>query len=454
MNEPLNICFVAFNFSPIIGGAETRAEKEARQLQALGHTVTIVTLRHDRQWEKKEKLQGLTVVRVGGMYNAHGKLRTGRIGHLPIDIALFLTLLQLRGIYDIIFACQVSPLAAVAALIGKLFRKPVVISIQAAGTIQTLSPQLKGGTTLMKDTLTTIDLPEIHSKDLVTDDISYLTRSALGGHILLNFLRHSNAFYRILSTRSRSHLISAGFPKGQIIHIPGSVDTEKFRPASDGRPDPAKPERNLICVARLDYSKGIDVLLHAWGRMMNMAPEWRTYLKPKLLLVGEGAMKPHLERISTELEINTSVEFLGLQRNILELLQQAWGFVLPSRMEGMPNALLEAMACGLPCVATRVSGSEDIISNGINGLLVEPEQPAEMAQALRRIIENSDLAQQLGEEARTTVVRDYQLSNIVEQCVEFYRRLLDMNKAGAVQKKHRQGPSYEQPAQFTLRGED
>jgi len=90
----------------------------------------------------------------------------------------------------------------------------------------------------------------------------------------------------------------------------------------------------------------------------------------------------------------------------------------------MPNALLEAMACGLPCVATRVSGSEDIISDGVNGLLVEPEQPAELAQALRRSIEDAELAQRLGREGRATVVRDYQLTTIVEQCLELYRRLL------------------------------
>ena len=137
-----------------------------------------------------------------------------------------------------------------------------------------------------------------------------------------------------------------------------------------------------------------------------------------------------MERIAAELDIQDSVEFLGLRRDVVDLLQRSWAFVLPSRWEGMPNALLEAMACGLPCVATRVSGSEDLISDGVNGLLVEPEQPAEMALALRRIVENSDLAQRLGKEAHATVVRDYQLATIVDQCLELYRRLLTKgNKA-------------------------
>jgi len=82
------------------------------------------------------------------------------------------------------------------------------------------------------------------------------------------------------------------------------------------------------------------------------------------------------------------------------------------------------MACGLPCVATRVSGSEDLISDGVNGLLVAPEQPAEMARALRRILEDAELAQRLGRAGRATVVRDYQLTTNVERCLELYRRLL------------------------------
>jgi len=90
----------------------------------------------------------------------------------------------------------------------------------------------------------------------------------------------------------------------------------------------------------------------------------------------------------------------------------------------MPNALLEAMACGLPCIATRVSGSEDIVQDGINGLLIEPEQPEALAQAMRRVIEDSDFAAHLAQEARATILRDYQLSRVVEKCVELYQHAL------------------------------
>src|SRR6266567_3072548 len=162
--------------------------------------------------------------------------------------------------------------------------------------------------------------------------------------------------------------------------------------------------------------------------MMHTPTEWRAHLKPLLLLVGDGIFRAQMERIATELGIEGSVKFLGKRRDVVDLLQKSWGFVLPSRWEGMPNALLEAMACGLPCVATRVSGSEDIIIDGVNGLLVEPEQPAQMAQALRRLIEDANFAQRLGREGRETVVRNYQLTTITEQYLELYRRLLAREK--------------------------
>jgi len=429
VKDRLRICCISFKFSPIIGGAEARTEKQARQLQALGHDVTIVTLRHNKQWQHTEQLDGLPVIRVGGIYKRGGKLRIGKFGHLLIMLALFLTLWRLRHRYDVIHVFQLTPIAVVATLIGKITRKPVVISISSAGPSQEQQKRLRQGTMLMTDTLTNTDFLKVYdatSWEVEEGNVTYLPKVTFGGQSILNYLRKSNAFYHILSTRSYSYLTSHGFRAKQIVHIPGGVDTEKFRPAQEQRLDLAKPERTIICVARLDFPKGIDVLLHAWGRMMHdrYRAEWLADLKPRLHLVGDGIFRPQMERIAAELGIQDTVVFLGQRTDTIELLQQSWGFVLPSRWEGMPNALLEAMACGLPCIATRVSGSEDIISEGCNGLLVEPEQPAEMALALRRIIEDSELAQRLGKEGRRRVVSDYQLTKLAEQSLELYRRLL------------------------------
>src|SRR5579883_1720571 len=313
-------------------------------------------------------------------------------------------------------SCRHLPLAA---LIGKLTHKPVIVNIPSTGPGK---KQQKADAVLMADTLPDADWLRVNFKDVVVGDIAYLHRSALGGRAIVRFLRKSNAYYQVLSNRSLPYLTSHGFREEQVVLIPNGVDSDKFQPGQ--RPDPARPERDIACVARLQYPKGVDILLHAWGRMMREPAAWREHVKPRLLLIGEGPLRPQLERIAQELHIQDSVQFLGLRKDVVELLQQAWGFVLPSRWEGMPNALLEAMSCGLPCVATRVSGSEDIIVDGVNGLLVEPEQPEALAQALRRIIEDIDLAEQMSEEARATMVRDYQLDAIIRRCEELYRRLL------------------------------
>jgi glycosyltransferase involved in cell wall biosynthesis len=423
MGDHLRICIVAFSFSPVIGGAEARAKKQSQRLTELGHAVTIVTIRHQRQWPRTETRDGLHIVRVGGIYRRGGEIRVGRLGIWPVTLHMFFMLWHLRHHYDVIHAMQFSPLAGAAALIARVTHKPVVVTVQSPGYSETTSVQQQQKVALGTDPPTPDSYLEFKPKYLMEGDLADLRHDHVGGWAVVRYLRTSDAWYQVLSSRSRGHLISQGFPGARIVHISGSVDTDKFRPAPERRAHPARSERTIICVARLDYAKGIDVLLHAWGQLMH-GPAWRGDLAPRLLLVGDGPERTQLEHLVARLGIEQSVHMLGWRADIVDLLQQSWGFVLPSRCEGMPNALLEAMACGLPCIATRVSGSEDVISDGVNGLLVASEQPAEMAEALRLLIADSDLAQRLGREGRATVVREYQLARIVDECVELYRRLL------------------------------
>jgi glycosyltransferase involved in cell wall biosynthesis len=434
MQDRMRICLISYNFLPVVGGAEVQAEQHARQLQALGHEVTVVTLRHRREWKRAESLGGLAVVRVSGwgIYRREGRLRTGRLTLVPVALALFLTLWRMRRHYDIIHAFQAVPPAPAAVLVGKIARKPVIMRIQNAGPDEAQRQRPEWGAALMADTLADAGWLNIaHAKkDARGGDLEILLKKSIGGRATLKQLCTSGVFFQVLSTRCIAYLTSHGIRAERTWHLPNGVDAEKFRPAPDRRPDPASAERAMICVARLVYSKGLDVLLHAWGRMMAEPGEWRAHLEPRLRLVGGGLLREQLERIVAELGIGDSVEFLGPRADIVDLLQQSWGFVLPSRYEGMPNALLEAMACGLPCVGTRVSGSEDIIADGENALLVEPEQPAQLARALRRIIEDGELAGRLGQRGRLTVLREYQQPVALERCLQFYRRLLAKDRDG------------------------
>jgi glycosyltransferase involved in cell wall biosynthesis len=423
----MRVCCISYKFSPAIGGAEKRAEKQSHRLHSLGHEVIIVTLRLKRDWKRVEVLGGLPVIRIGGIYKRDGQLRMGKLGQIPIGIGVLLALWQMRHHYDVIHAFQIVPPSVLAALFSSFIKKPIIISAQSAGPDERQLAQLRR---LEDGTLINASgWPIDWGKDwaICGSDVALLLYIMLGGPLFLHLLRKSQAFYQALSTRCYSHLVAQGFSSDRIIMIPGSVDTEKFYPVPEKTLEHAAVGPTIMCIARLAYGKGIDVLLHAWAIMMHDCA-WEHELKPNLHLVGVGSFKLQLECMARELGIQDSVQFLGLREDVVFLLQQSWGFVLPSRWEGMPNALLEAMACGLPCVATRVSGSEDIITDGVNGLLVEPERPEEMAHALRHMLEDADFAARLGQEGRKTVVDHYQLTNIVEQCLAAYRYLLKSQK--------------------------
>jgi glycosyltransferase involved in cell wall biosynthesis len=430
----MRICYVAFQFWPSVGGSQTQAEKQARYLLQLGQEVLVVTLRHQRTWPAREIYRTIPVFRVGGWYRRNRTLRVGRFGCLLVSMRLFLTLWSLRRSYDLIHTLQVSPLAVVAVLLGRLIQKPVVIGVQSTGSyISATGTFARGAQEQMVPFSGRIDGQNSWKKAQlcvrpaeIGGDIATLQRTALGGRLMLNCLRKSNAYYQILSVRSYAYLVEYGFRPERIVCIPNGVDTRKFYPvfwAAQGQAE-LRADRTLLCVARLEYAKGIDILLRAWARMMAQPASWREGLQPWLYLVGDGASRAELEQLAAELGIRESVEFLGTRHDVPQLLQDAWGFVLPSRWEGMPNALLEAMACALPCIATRVSGSEDVIEQGLNGLLVEPEQPEQLAYALRLLIEDAYLARQLGWRGYETVLRSYQLDSTVQNSLTFYRYLL------------------------------
>lgn len=421
----MRICYVAFQFCPSIGGSQTQVEKQARYLSQLGQRVLIVTLRHQRSWPARETYATFPVVRVGGLYRRGGILRTGRLGYLLVNLLVFLSLWRLRRSYDLIHTLQVSPLAAVAAFVGKLTNKPVIIGVQSTGPYERLgdfSPHEMQERSIADGG----DHGDLSNEAEVGGDLARLERTAWGGRKMLDYLRKSNVYYQILSSRSYLYLMQHGFRPERIIYVPNGVDTQRFYPVSWCGPEQMeqRTERFLLCVARLEYAKGIDVLLHAWAQMMAMPSAWRTDLQPRLRLVGDGSRRAELEQLMVALGIQESVEFYGTRQDIPQLLQEAWGFVLPSRWEGMPNALLEAMACALPCVVTRVSGSEDIIEQGANGLLVEPEKPEQLAYALRLLIGDVHLARRLGWQGCETVLRYYQLSYTVQGCMALYHYLL------------------------------
>src|SRR4029079_12601461 len=185
--------------------------------------------------------------------------------------------------------------------------------------------------------------------------------------------------------------LAAFVPRGKLAFLPNPLP-----PASTAEAAViAAP--TVITVGRLVEQKGIDVLLKAWAEVAEALPGWR------LMLVGGGPLEGELKSLAAKLNVAGSVEFTGHVSDPLPLLKGAKLFVLTSRFEGTPNALLEAMACGLPAVVSDASpGPCELIGSGDDaaGLIVPVEDAAATANAIVRLARDETLRRRLGLAAR------------------------------------------------------
>lgn len=196
------------------------------------------------------------------------------------------------------------------------------------------------------------------------------------------------------------------------------IDPARVRVIPNGVPDPLRerqgthPPREggqrIGSVGRLSIEKGVDVLIRAFALAARELPH------AELVIVGDGPERAALESLTAELALADRVRFLGQRSDVWDQLAGLDVFVLPSRSEGMPMALLEAMATGLPVVSTSVGGIPEALADGRSGLLVPPENPTVMASAIVRLLSDRPLAQRLAREARSTFEQRYELSRMVD----------------------------------------
>ncbi len=196
------------------------------------------------------------------------------------------------------------------------------------------------------------------------------------------FLQEADAV-TVVSEDLRDHALRIGsLPQQRVEVIPNGVDMEVFQPIG-GKRQPGS--MRLISVGRLEHVKGHDVLLRALAD-----PQYGSG-SCELTLVGDGEERSALIELARQLAIEARVNFAGMlnQQETLNLLQNSDVFVLPSRSEGLPVALIEAMACGLPCLASDVGGVTQVLCGA--GMTVEPDNPEELARCLGMILADESL---------------------------------------------------------------
>ncbi len=193
---------------------------------------------------------------------------------------------------------------------------------------------------------------------------------------------------------------------------PSPADRERIRSrlgVSDG-------ECLLGSVGRLDGQKGHWLLLEALAQLAVAHPV-------KAVIVGEGPLRGKLESLARHLKLEGRVIFSGEQADLGPWLSAMDLFALPSLWEGLPNALLEAMAMGLPAAASRVDGVEEVIAHGENGLLFAPDSVRSLYDALQELIVDVPRRQRLAAAGRQTVVSRFSLSAMLERYHKAYARL-------------------------------
>jgi glycosyltransferase involved in cell wall biosynthesis len=144
-----------------------------------------------------------------------------------------------------------------------------------------------------------------------------------------------------------------------------------------------------------------------------------------LVLAGDGSSRISLEARAKQLGIEDRVVFTGRHPAVEDLLYMADVAILPSRREGLPFALLEAMACGLPVIASKVGGVPELITDSVSGYLIEPAHADQLAQRLSLLYRDEKLRQSLGIAGRTIVKERFSLQSMVEQTVRVYSSILE-----------------------------
>ena len=240
-----------------------------------------------------------------------------------------------------------------------------------------------------------------------------LSGGAFEGSLFRFACRLSNAVVCV-SEETRQLSLQQGCPPAKCRRIWNGVDTARFHPA-------ARPvESVFITVGRLEPVKDLATLFQGFALAREKGRDRSA--NAELLVVGDGRERPALEALSTRLGLGSSVRFLGERADILDLLSQAACLVNTSLSEGVSLSLLEAMACGLPVIATRVGGSVEIVEHEVSGLLIAPSSPAEVAAAMTQLLGDPERARRMGGAGRERVCEHFSVHRVVAE----YERLYDL----------------------------
>ena len=376
-------------FFPIVGGAQRQAQRLAEALLMRGWELEVLTRRHTTDFP-----DGLPRREI---FNQVQIFRIFSKGFDKLDALFFifggLIHLALQGTQGIFHAHDEGATS--------------LLAISAA--------RLLGGRSVIK---------------LRTGRAFYIEQyaSPLKRYLFLLRLRGCNKIV-VVNKEVKSYLGSIKIPEEKTAYIPNGIDIKNFRPASPRERSAAikrlyfEQRRTCLFVGRLDRLKGCETLIDAWA---TLSASVRAGCR--LVIVGDGPFRAQVEKKIDDHGLQDSVRLEGMQEDVLQYYWAADLLVLPSEEEGLSNVLLEAMACGLPVLATNVGGACDFITHGSNGWLFEGRDLYK-AGHFSRIFEAALAVEadwrKIGQRARETIESNLDMSHIAEMYEQLYLSLFD-----------------------------
>jgi glycosyltransferase involved in cell wall biosynthesis len=229
-----------------------------------------------------------------------------------------------------------------------------------------------------------------------------------------------------VSEELRKHhiAVSKSLPE-RVVTLYNGIDQSHFEDLDIGKKNMLRgdlgipPDAPLILtVAVLREPKGIQYMLEAMPAVLTAAPE------AYFLIVGDGEYRQSLEEITRDLQISHRVIFAGYREDIPDMLAIGDVFVLPSLTEALPTVIAEAMVTGLPIIASTVGGIPEMVEDQRNGILVPPGDPESLSRSCLRLLQNREVAQQMGREGRSIAARKFDIQKQARQLGEMYFQLL------------------------------